>query len=502
MLEKESRREIKDGTERETIRQIAEDLGRLPLALELAGGFMRYRQTATWENYLSLLKQNPREAFKGKFLEENFTNHDTDVYRTLKVSETLFNDEPLLRDVLDLLTWSGTSPMGIDLMSHLLGKNEIELLEPLSLGESLRLLQKSPDRNAYAIHRLVAEVRKEDIPLEERATWADNICQLLGDWFQNIKDDFTKLSEYEAELEHLTQWQEHAGKFSKENASRLLWLQGYPPYYRGNYKTAIDIVGKAIEVYKQTDSTTRKTLAHLYNDFGNVLGDLGKYQEQFNYTQKALEIRLDLFGEKHHETAISYNNLGYVYGKLGKPQDAINNHKKALEIRLELFGEKHPNTANSYNNLGVNFGKLGKPQDEFNSYKKALEIYLELFGKKHPETARSYNNHGIYYAEVKDYKNAAEYILKALNIRLQLLGTSHPDTINSVLVLTSCYTKDGKGSEALKLIDKYLNLVSKTSPEYKQLMNQRAWILERIKRDGFRQQPKNPFKNKGKNKRR
>lgn len=110
MLKQESRSEIKDG-ELETVKQIAEELGNLPLALELAGGFLRYRPIG-WENYLLLLRKNPREAFKEKFLAGSFTNHDKDVYRTLKVSETLFENEPLLREILDLLTWSASSPNG------------------------------------------------------------------------------------------------------------------------------------------------------------------------------------------------------------------------------------------------------------------------------------------------------------------------------------------------------------------------------------------------------
>ena len=458
MLEQESRREIKDA-ELKTVEQIAEELGKLPLALELAGGFLRYRPIG-WESYLSLLKQNPREAFKEKFLAGSFTNHDKDVYRTLKVSENILSDEPLLRDVLDLLTWSGTSPMGIGLMSRLLGKNEVELLEALSLGDSLRLLQKSPERNAYAIHRLVAEVRKEDIPLTESTGWINNICQLLGDWFQDIRDDFTKLPEYEAELEHLVTWQKHAIDFSPENASRLLWLQGYPPFYRGDYNTSIGIVGKALEIYQQTNSENQETLANLYNDYGSLLGGLGKYQEQFD------------------------------------------NQKKALDIRLELFGEKHPDTANSFNNVGGAYGDLGKYHEKFDNLKKALDIYLELFGEKHPNTATSFYNLSFHFQNQKKCETAIEYAKKSLAIRREIFGNLHPHTIDSAIQLSSIYTEDKKPDPALRLIDEFLNIVPKLNPKHKDLEKLKRWILKQTQKPGFRQQPVNPFKKKRKKKRR
>lgn len=460
MLKQESRREINDETEHETASQIAEELGNLPLALEIAGGFLRYRQIFTWGNYLSLLKQNPRDAFKNKFLKGSFTNHDKGVYQTLKISETLFANEPLLRDILDLLTWSGTSAMGVDLMSQLLGRSEIELLEALSLGDSLNLLIKSSERNAYAIHRLVGEVRKEDIPLAERAEWINNICQILGDWFQEIKDDFTKLPEYEAELEHLVTWQKHAEEFSAENASRLLWLQSYPPFYRGEYKTAVGIVGKALEIHRQEKNENQEILANLYNDFGNLSGELGKYQEQFD------------------------------------------NQKKALNIRLKLFGEKHPDTAVSFNNIGGAYGKSGKYQEQFDNYKKALDIQLELFGEKHPYTISSFYNLSFHYQKLRDYKTATEYAYKAMINRQEILGNFHPYTLDSVIRLSDIYTEDKKDSQALKLIDDFLRIVPKTNFKYKELENQKRWILQQTRRKGFPQLPVNPAKKKGKKKRR
>lgn len=545
MLEQESHRKASDENEKATIMKIAEEVDFLPLALEHIGGFLHYLPKYSWEKFLLFLRDNPRKAFEGKFLEGSFTEHKIDVYRTLKVSESILNEEPLLRDVLDLLTWSGSSAMGVDLMCRLLDKKDYELEKALSLGETLRLLSKSLERNAYAFHRLVAEVRKEDIPLAKRVDWISNICQLLGDWFQDIRDDFfNKLPEYEAELEHLLTWQQYAKDFSPANASRLLWLQVYLPYYRGEYKTAIKIVANALEIYKYTKTENQEILANLYNDFGSLSGELGNYQEQFDNHKKSLEIRLDLFGEKHADTASSFNNIGLAYGNLGKYQKQFDNYKKSLDIRLELYGEKHLETASSFHNIGAAYRDLGKYQEQFDNYKKSLEICLELYGEIHPSTASFFNSVGgayrdlgkdeegfdylkksldirlelygenhpktanslynlsFYYQEQNNYETAIEYAEKSFVIHRNILGNLHSNTIDSVLQLTNIYTEDKKGDKALRLINEFLIIAPKSNPKHKELENQKRWILSQTQKKGFRQQSVNPVKQKRKKKRR
>ena len=174
LLQEAGRRQHPVGDEEENAaREVATTLDGLPLALELAGAYVRYRRTG-WQQYRDLLKQNIKAALPGKFLEGSFTKHEKDLYSTLKINEEVFSEEPRLRDILDLLTWSGSAPIGLSLMCALLGvKTPVELTSALSLATALHLMQKSPETESYTIHRLVSEVRREDIPLIGRENWID-----------------------------------------------------------------------------------------------------------------------------------------------------------------------------------------------------------------------------------------------------------------------------------------------------------------------------------------
>ncbi|MDO8946635.1 MAG: metallophosphoesterase [Desulfocapsaceae bacterium] len=151
-------------------REIAHTLGGLPLALELAGAYLS-RRPLSWQKYLELLQYNLKQALP-KHL-PSLTGHAADLYSTLQISEGVFTEEPRLQEILDVLTWSGPAPMGLDLLAMLIGTaNPVELTNALGLGTALRILQQVPGTDSYALHRLVREVRREQIPLADRPIWA------------------------------------------------------------------------------------------------------------------------------------------------------------------------------------------------------------------------------------------------------------------------------------------------------------------------------------------
>ena len=148
-----------NAAEETAAREIVAILGGLPLAIELAGAYLCHRRTFTFADYLTRLREDPLKALPEKYL-SSFTGHDPDLFRTLKINEELFEEEPLLTPILDLLTWSGPATMGINLMARLLDTMPVELRGALAFGVELRIIQKSPDSERYAIHRLVREVHK------------------------------------------------------------------------------------------------------------------------------------------------------------------------------------------------------------------------------------------------------------------------------------------------------------------------------------------------------
>jgi tetratricopeptide (TPR) repeat protein len=437
-------------------REIVSILGGLPLAIELAGAYLCHRRTYSFSDYLERLRDDPLKALPKQYL-TSFTDHDPDLLRTLRINEELFDEEPLLTPILELLTWSGPASIGIDFMAHLLDGSLVDLRGALALGVELRIIQKTPDMDRYAIHRLVREVRKIENPLKGRTDWIEATANRVGNWFQSLRENFNDLPRFEAEIDHLNTWCDSCHVFPLLNA-RLTWLQAYPPYHRGDYAKAHETVTRALNIVEQEKAEPNELHAHIYNDFGTTLGFIGDSRSSLHYQEQALAIRTSLFGEDHPDTATSYSNVGSTYGALGDHKKALEFKQKALDIQRALFGDDHPDTAGSYNNVGSTYGELGDHPKALELKQKALNILRALFGDDHPDTATSYSNVGSTYGALGDHKKALEFKQKALDIRRALFSDDHPDTAGSYNNIGSTYGALGNHKKALELKQKALDI--------------------------------------------
>jgi tetratricopeptide (TPR) repeat protein len=490
LLQEAGRKPVGDEEER-AAHEIAVTLDGLPLALELAGAYLRHR-SVSWQQYRDLLHHSLKTAFlPGKL--STFTKHETDLYSTLKINEVIFEEAPKLKEILDLLTWSGTAPMGQDLMCALLNvENPLELTNAFGLGTALRLLQKTPDVDSYSIHRLVGEVRREEIPRRDRQDWVDDICQRIGNWFEERRENFSELFRFEAEIDHLQAWQENAGQYAQRHSSRLIWLQSFPSHHRGHYQETKKWVQIALELFEKEHESDLQLKAHLFNDLGLNYDLIGDHKRSLEYAEKALQIRQKLLGERHSDTARSINNVGGAYIALGNYKRGLGYFEKALKIYQDLFGERHRDTAKALNNTGGAYVMSGNYTRGLEYLERALEIYQDLFGERHLDTAKTLNNIGGAYGNLGDYKRGAEYTEKALKLVKEFLGNKHPDVAFSVHNLVICLVGLNRRPQAFQLLEEILSQLPKDHIHYDKLKRLEQNLLSQTIRPGFRQPSSKP----------
>jgi tetratricopeptide (TPR) repeat protein/predicted MPP superfamily phosphohydrolase len=460
LLLKESRRDENSLSEEEqsAAEQIAESLGGLPLAIEIAGAYLSHLPSCRFQDYLAILQSNIQTALRGELL-SSYTRHEQDIFRTLQISGQVFTEAPLLEKILKVLAWSGSSFMGLSLMSAILGEQESALYHPLQLGISLRLLNRDKQSERYEIHRLLRRVHQMQFTLDAERDWVGDACQRLGDWFDKRRKEFTELAVFEAEIDHLKSWLIHASNYPfPQHIIRLSWLQAYPPYHWGHYREAHRLVYNAFQMVEKHPDTDVALQANVLNDLGSTYGYLGNNLEALGYLERALEIRRKLFGEEHLHTAESLNNVGNIYSELGRNRDALRYHDRALEIRRKLFGEEHPHTAQSLNSIGAIYRELGNNQKALRYHDRALGIRLKLFGEEHPDTAESLNNVGDIYSKFGKNQEALKYHERALEIRRKLFGEEHPHTAESFNDVGNIYSKFSKNQEALRYYERALGI--------------------------------------------
>jgi hypothetical protein len=97
LLVQEARREISADHERSAAEEIAQELGGLPLALELAGAYLSHRPNVSFVQYGDLLRKDLKTALPRGL--SSFTEHEADLYKTLKLSEDLTHTAERARSV-------------------------------------------------------------------------------------------------------------------------------------------------------------------------------------------------------------------------------------------------------------------------------------------------------------------------------------------------------------------------------------------------------------------
>ena len=466
MLASESSRNFDLPEDRAAARSIVSQLDGLPLALELVGAYLRRYPGAELGDYARQLEAKGIQvrALRESLKHESFTRHEEGLHATLRIGERVLEETPRLRDVLDLLAWSGSASMGRQLIAAALALEPVELTESLDVAVSLRILRREDasrtrDEPRYQMHRLVREVRRLDVPFEVHLERWAAVPRRLGDWFEQRRTEFRELDQFEAEIDHLDAWQSHAQLMGQaREAARLQWLRAYPPFHRGQHRQSQAPILRALETFGSAKVEDRPLLAHLLNDLGVTTGNAGEHRKALEYKEQALAIRREVLGDRHPDTANSLNSVGASFSELGEHRKALSYKAQALAIRREVLGERHPDTATSLNNVGASFRDLGEHHKALEYGEKALTIRREVLGERHPDTATSFNNVGASFRDLGEHRRALEYAEKALTIRREVLGEQHPDTASSLNNVGASFSDLGEYRKTLEYAEKALTI--------------------------------------------
>lgn len=332
-------------------------------------------------------------------------------------------------EILNFLAWSGSASMSLSLAAAVPDKNEKELTDLFKKAVDSGTLKKAKGDNRYEITPAVQTEHREKFPISDNPKWVVRIAQHLGDWFDARRKDYNNKTALEAEMPHLEIWTGHVKPLSFYHAARLTWLQAYPPYFRGEFQKALQLVQDAQTLLDQhpadnTDTEKNAVLtlkADLFHDLAAVYDELKNTDEALSYYGKALELQETHFGRQHADTADTISNIAATYDRMGNRDEALKYFREALEIRQQLFGEKHAETAASINNIGTSYYEAGKYTDAIHYLEKAVEIRMEVLGPEHTDTNDSLYNLAVCLVNLKKLKQAYEMVAK----QLKLLAPGH-----------------------------------------------------------------------------
>jgi tetratricopeptide (TPR) repeat protein len=453
---------------------IAEQLGRLPLGLTLAGMFLaRYRDLAFGE---------PQTYFKNlreKMLEHSslITNYDRmpghrpinrqelGVYASLHLSyEQLQATDERDRFAIAALArasyFAPNTSISYELIMETLGDYDPKEEDQAQLRADAikRLLEvgfvEAAEAGGVRMHRLIAEYAQQAINDSEAQAQVEQVVVAHIHYLVNEKRPAQLLPL----IPHLRHCYHKHQPTEDLGSGELALALGRAEHEQINYREAERLYQQALKIYQEQLGIKHLATASSLHNLAGLYEAQGRYTEAERLFQLALTIRIEQLGINHPDTASSLNTLAGLYQSQGRYIEAKPLYQQALTIRIEQLGINHPDTANSLNNLATLYQSQGRYDEAEHLYQQALRITQEHLGINHPDTANSLNNLALLYESQGRYDEAEPLFQQALKIRIELLGINHPDTATSLNTLAGLYREQGRYDEAEPLLQQALKI--------------------------------------------
>lgn len=419
--------------------QVAQALGRFPLALHMAGSYLaflhRNGRPLAPADYVAQLAAQPlahrslQELVPGA--EPLSAAHVAHVGQTFAMSReqlAMSDDGVWAWRLLGLIAQFAPSvslPLGV-LWEVVVGLevDEVAWAMWLELLVGVGLIER--EGQAVRLHPLLGHFVGEEMAAEDWAVMEGMVTLSVSNQVHQILD-----AGYPAPLRlwvgHVRHVAEQAEVRGSEGAGFVWNNLGYYYNIEADYAGARSAYERALGIWEASLGNNHPQVATAVNNLGTVLlhglGDLAGARAAY---ERALTISEASLGNNHPQVVTVVNNLGSVLHELGDLAGARAAYERVLTIAEASLGNNHPQIAIAINNLGSVLKDLGDLAGARSAIERALEIDEATFGRHHPSVAIRLNNLGSVLQDLGDLAGAQSAIERALAINEATFGRHHP----------------------------------------------------------------------------
>ena len=302
-------------------KELSEEMGGLPLALDQAGAYIE-EVSCGLQDYQQLYQTRQAELLKERG--GVMPDHPESVATTWSLAfQKVEQSNPAASDLLRLCAFLHFDAIPEEMITkgaeHLGPQLQATASDPLALNKAITalraysLLHRDSAMHTLTIHRLVQAVLKESMSEQSQREWAKRTVQAVNRAFPDGTD--VKL------------WEQ---------------CERYFPH--------------ALECEKLTE-TYNFEFAEVTNLLNNMALYLCNRYNQYSQAEpllkRALEMSERRLGPEHPDIARDLYNLGEVYISQSRYEEAEPLLKRALEMSERHLGPEHPATARSLQTLGA-----------------------------------------------------------------------------------------------------------------------------------------------------
>jgi tetratricopeptide (TPR) repeat protein len=423
-------------------RALVKDVGGLPLAIELLGGYLGDpARTGLAGLRAEALREMSNPARRLQLAQERLGGRPGE-RPTLEQAIALSLDD-LPEEVVHAFYCLGAFSPKPDTFDPVSGQF-VANADPSCFGLLLRrrLIEMAEDEHTkgerLSIHPVIVEHARSRMPTDAKARHRAAYEALLD----STRDDWRSIEREYPQIRHA--WSQ-LDEGALDKVAFVYRVQDYQRL-RGLWSDRIEWVEQALELAVREEK--KEHVARLLSQLGSAYNAFGQRQKALEYHERALPITEEVGHRKG--TAVTLNNIGIVYAALGQRHKALEYYERVLPIMEEVGDQKE--IAATLANIGKCYDAWGQWQKALEYYERALPITREVGDRQ--GLAFTLNYIGNVYHAQKEWQKALEYYERALPI-MEEVGDQEglSATINNI---ASFYHDQGQRQQALEYYERAL----------------------------------------------
>ena len=425
------------GADRAAARELAAELGGLPLALEQAAAYMQATGT-TLARYLPMFRARQADLLaRGEA-----SGHPADVAATLGLALSRLADEaPSAAGLVRLLTFLAPEPVPLALLlaseqaADHLGPDVAAVAgrllgDPIAAGDAITALRRyslvsAAGDGLVLVHRLVRAITRAQLPAEAAGQWEQAAATLIQAAVPADEQLPAAWPVFALLLPH--------ARAVLDPTSGANWQIAQYLGYSGSYLAARDLFQLIAKAHRDSDAYGPEhpdTLNALHSlaVWAGQAGDAAGARDQL---AALLPTRERVLGPEDRYTLATRNQLARWTGEAGDAAGARDQLAALLPIRERVVGPEQTDTLNTRNQLARWTGQAGDAAGARDQFAALLPIRERVLGPEHPDTLTTRGNLAYWAGQAGDAAGARDQFAALLPIRERVLGPEHPDTLNT-----------------------------------------------------------------------
>jgi tetratricopeptide (TPR) repeat protein len=204
---------------------------------------------------------------------------------------------------------------------------------------------------------------------------------------------------------------------------------------------------EALRIRRLIHGDEHEAVAAILHEIGDLMDDLGMYDEaMYNYSE-ALFIRRKRLG-RHEDVAATLCSIAFTFHNQDQPKHALRYFEAALEMRKVCLGVDATEVGDTLNMMGFLHAKLGELDDALALLLDALRI--RKIQKEDMKISETLKNIGNVHREKQEYDLAVELYQECLRIRRQGLGDDHEKVADALIALGNVHGEMEQIDDAIR----------------------------------------------------